>query len=82
MPNPMMRVNQVDVTMGFTLTSSNGKLISVAEAQSASYAGADVAKMALTLINEQADEVVAKLYAEYCRNAGFATPSPAPPKRK
>jgi hypothetical protein len=82
MPNPMMRVNQVDVTMGFTLSSAGGKLISIAEAQSASYAGSDVAKMALTLINEQADEVVAKLYAEYCRNAGFALPPAAPPKRK
>jgi hypothetical protein len=82
MPNPMMRVNQVDVTMGFTLSSASGKLISIAEAQSASYAGSDVAKMALTLINEQADEVVAKLYAEYCRNAGFALPPAAPPKRK
>ena len=81
-PNPMMRVNQVDVTMGFTLSSASGKLISVADAQSASYAGSDVAKMALTLINEQADEVVAKLYAEYCRNAGFALPPAAPPKRK
>ena len=25
--------------------------------------------MALTLVNEQADEVVAKLYGDYCRNA-------------
>jgi hypothetical protein len=70
--NPMMRVNQVSVTMGFTLTGSNGKLISTADAHSASYAGSDVAKMALTLVNEQADEVVAKLYADYCRNAGHA----------
>jgi hypothetical protein len=26
--------------------------------------------MALTLVNEKADEVVATLYADYCRNAG------------
>jgi hypothetical protein len=26
----------------------------------------------LTLVEEQADEVVAKLYGDYCRNAGFA----------
>ncbi|MDH5287758.1 MAG: hypothetical protein OEX23_14125 [Betaproteobacteria bacterium] len=81
MPNPMMRVNQVDVTMGFTLSSASGKLISTAEARTASYAGADTAKMALTLIDEQADEVVAKLYAEYCRNAGFQSAAP-PAKRK
>ena len=27
--------------------------------------------MALTLVNEKADEVVATLYADYCRNAGL-----------
>jgi hypothetical protein len=35
--------------------------------------------MALTLVNEQADEVVARLYADYCRNAGLnAANKPAP----
>jgi hypothetical protein len=72
MPNPMMRVNQVTVTMGFTLSGSDGRPISTAEARSASYAGSDVARMALTLVDEQADEVVAKLYADYCRNAALA----------
>src|SRR5689334_16998963 len=62
--NPMMAVNQVSVNMGFTLTSSNGRLVSDTEASSASYAGADVASMALTLVNEKADEVVASLYAD------------------
>jgi hypothetical protein len=67
--NPMMAVNQVSVNMGFTLTGSNGRVISDTEASSSSYAGADVQKMALTLVDEKADEVVAKLYADYCRNA-------------
>jgi hypothetical protein len=65
----MMNVNQVSVNMGFTLTASNGRMISDTEAHSSSYAGADVAQMALTLVNEKADEVVATLYADYCRNA-------------
>ena len=69
-PNPMMAVNQVSVNMGFTLTASNGRVISDTEARSSSYAGSDVHKMALTLVNEKADEVVAMLYADYCRNAG------------
>lgn len=80
MPNPVMRVNQVSVAMGFTLTGSNGRLIASADAQSASYAGADVVRMAATLVEEQADEVVAKLYSEYCRNAGYAAPAKAPRK--
>jgi len=45
----------------------------------ASYSGANVAQMAATLIDEQADEVVARLYGDYCRNAGF--PPPAPRKK-
>ncbi len=76
--NPLVRVNQVSVNMGFTLTGANGRIISNTEASSASYAGADVANMALTLVNEQADEVVAKLYADYCRNAGLSGAKPAP----
>jgi hypothetical protein len=69
-PNPMMAVNQVSVNMGFTLTASNGRVISDTEARSSSYAGSDVHQMALTLVNEKADEVVAMLYADYCRSAG------------
>jgi hypothetical protein len=56
-----VRVNQVSVNMGFTLTGANGRIISNTDASSASYAGADVANMALTLVNEQADEVVSRL---------------------
>lgn len=69
--NPMIRVNQVDVSMGFTLSGSNGRIISDVSANSSSYAGANVAQMALTLVNEQADEVVSRLYSDYCRNAGL-----------
>jgi len=78
--NPMMAVNQVSVSMGFTLTASNGRMISDTEASSSSYAGADVNRMALTLVNENADEVVATLYADYCRNAGHPAPRKPAPK--
>ena len=77
--NPMMNVNQVSVNMDFNLAGSNGRQISTAQAHSSSYAGADVSHMALTLVNENADEVVAKLYADYCTNAGLAgARKPAP----
>ena len=68
--NAMINVNQVAVGMSFTLTGANGRMISQASAQEASYAGADVSGMALTLIEEHADEVVARLYSDYCRAAG------------
>ena len=77
--NPMMNVNQVSVNMDFNLAGSNGRQISTAQAHSSSYAGADVSRMALTLVDENADEVVAKLYSDYCTNAGLAAGrKPAP----
>jgi hypothetical protein len=33
--------------------------------------------MALTLVSEQADEVVATLYEDYCRKVGAATKKPS-----
>lgn len=77
--NPMMNVNQVSVNMDFNLAGSDGRQVSTAQAHSSSYAGADVGRMALTLVNENADEVVAKLYADYCTNAGLGgARKPAP----
>lgn len=68
--NSIVRVNQVAIRMNFTLTGANGRIISQASAENASYAGADTSGMALTLINEKADAVVAQLYSDYCRSAG------------
>ena len=76
--NPMMRVNQVSIDMDFTLYGGSGRVVADAHATSSSYSGADVQRMALTLVNEKADEVVAQLYSDYCRNAGLpANPKPA-----
>lgn len=68
--NALINVNQVSVAMNFTLTGADGRMISQASAENASFAGQDVSSMALTLINERAEEVVARLYADYCRTAG------------
>ena len=77
--NPIIAVNQVSVNMGFTLSASSGKIISDVGAGTQSYSGANVAQMAAVLVNEQADEVVAQLYGDYCRNAGFP---PSAPRKK
>ena len=78
--NPIIAVNQVVVDMDFTLTGADGRMISDTHADSGSYAGADIQRMALTLVNEQADEVVATLYSDYCRNAGLAGGNRSQPK--
>ena len=56
--------------LAFTLTDAHGKVLSQTTAENASYAGVDTSGMALTLINEKADEVVAQLYSDYCRVGG------------
>jgi hypothetical protein len=67
--NKMVNVNQVDLAMNFALTDAAGRLVSTATATNASYAGSDVRGMSLTLVEERADEVVARLYSDYCRKA-------------
>ena len=68
--NRIVHVNQVNIRMQFTLTDAGGRTLAQASAENASYAGMDTAGMALTLINEKADEVVAQLYSDYCRIGG------------
>lgn len=75
--NAIVNVNQVNISMSFTLTGANGKMISQAGARNESYAGRDTNGMALTLINERADEVVAQLYSDYCQKAGAQEPAAA-----
>jgi hypothetical protein len=68
--NAIVNVNQVYINMDFMLTTSGGAVVSQAKASNASYAGSDTTGMALTLIEERAEEVVAQLYSDYCRKAG------------
>ena len=69
MRNAIINVNQVSVNLDFTLSDASGRPVSTAAADGRSYAGSDVSGMALTLIEERADEVVARLYSDYCRKA-------------
>ena len=71
MRNPVANVNQVVVRLDFVLTGANGRMISQARASNESFAGRDVHGMALTLLEERAEEVVAQLYSDYCRSAGI-----------
>ncbi len=64
--NPVLGINEVAVHMSFALVGSDGHGIAEAGASSESYSGSDTVGMALTLINEQADGVVARLLSGYC----------------
>jgi hypothetical protein len=50
--NPVLKINEVAVHMGFTLVSAGGKTISSVTAKADSYSGTDTLGMALTLVNE------------------------------
>jgi hypothetical protein len=79
-PSIIAAVNTVTVSFAFTLTGANGRIISEVTASSSSYSGTDISRMAATLVGEQIDEVVAKLYGDYCRNAAPAAKAKAAPK--
>lgn len=69
--NPALRVPEISVDMGFTLAASDGRPLAALSARAESYAGNDPLGMALTLVNEQASGIVARLYGDYCRTAGI-----------
>ena len=79
-PSIIAAVNTVTVSFAFTLTGANGRIISEVTASSSSYSGTDISRMAATLVGEQIDEVVAKLYGDYCRNAAPAGKAKAAPQ--
>ena len=62
------------VNMGFTLIDANGRTLTDASATGGSFSGADVRSAAARLVEEQADEVVAKLYSDYCNKAEIGGP--------
>jgi hypothetical protein len=64
--NPVLGINEVLVSMAFTLVDASGRIISNVTARGDAYAGQDTLTVALDLIREQADLVVARLYHDYC----------------
>jgi hypothetical protein len=67
--NPVLRINEVAVNMGFNLAAGQKSLADVT-ARADAYAGTDTTGMALKLIDEQADAIVNRLLAGYCAGRG------------
>jgi hypothetical protein len=68
--NPVVRVQEVAVNIELTLSTAGGRVLSTVDAHSDSYSGNDTQSTALALVREQADQLVAKLYNDFCRQAG------------
>lgn len=67
--NPVLKINEVSVNMGFNLAAGQ-KTLADASARADSYSGSDTTGMALKLIEEQADTIVNRLMAGYCAGRG------------
>lgn len=64
--NPIAHANEVFVDMSFTLTDASGRYVSDVSASDSSWSGQDTRSVALMIVQEQADRVVAQLYHDYC----------------
>jgi hypothetical protein len=64
--NKMVRANDVAVDIMLTLCDSSGRTVSSVRASGQSWAGSDVTGAALSVLDDQADELVAKLYSDFC----------------
>ena len=64
--NPVVKINEVFVTVTMTLTDRGGRPISSVSASGDSYAGQDTMAVTLEILRRQADLLVARLYGDYC----------------
>lgn len=64
--NKMVRANDVAVTISLTLSDSAGRVISQVRASGQSWAGSDVVGAALSVLEDEADSLVARLYSDFC----------------
>ncbi|GAB6038358.1 hypothetical protein JCM15519_29170 [Fundidesulfovibrio butyratiphilus] len=63
--NKMVRANEVTVDVRLTLTEG-ARVISQVRATGQSWAGSDVVGAAQSVLEDQADSLVAKLYSDFC----------------
>lgn len=69
--NPVVKVEEVFVTMAFTLVDASGRTLSNVTAGGDSYSGPDPMETALRIVRQEADLIVARLYHDFCQNASF-----------
>jgi len=64
--NLMVRANDVAVDIMLTLSDSSGRVISQTRASGQSWAGSDVIGAAMSVLEDEAGSLVAKLYSDFC----------------
>ena len=64
--NQVLRIGEVDLQADFTLTSTNGKTLSMASASGGAYTGSNSQNAARGVWEEKSEEIVGKLLKDYC----------------
>ena len=64
--NPVLDIKEVFVDMTFTLTDAGGRVISGITESVDSYSGTDTTSAAMGIVESKADEIMAKLYYDFC----------------
>ena len=68
--NLMVNANEVSVTIMMTLTDGRGRVLSSQQITGQSWAGQDVTAAALSVIEDEGAAAVARLYTDFCSQAG------------
>ncbi|MEO7206415.1 MAG: hypothetical protein ABI356_12340 [Steroidobacteraceae bacterium] len=69
--NAVVQVNEVAVNIDMTLSGLDGRTVSQVGAHTDSYSGSDTLRTAVTLVNEQAERLVAQLASDYCSQSSI-----------
>lgn len=64
--NPVLGIDEVDVQTTFSLASTAGQVLANVSVSSGAYTGRRQKAAVQRLLNEQADEIVGKLFRDYC----------------
>jgi len=66
--NPMLGINEVDLTADFTLLLKNGNAVSSTSVYGSSFAGSNRQQAIRSLWDEKSEEVVGRLFGDYCES--------------
>lgn len=66
--NRALGINEVDLTADFTLLLNNGNAVSATTAYGSSFAGSNRQQAMRTLWDEKSEEVIGRLFGDYCSN--------------
>ncbi len=70
--NPVVHIDEIFITMDFTLTDRRGREISAVTISDSSFSNADIYGTMRKMVREKADYVVARLYHDYCTDRNVA----------